>query len=119
VLQRPPSRHKDPPQNLGLDHYPLKKQNQGGVLGHDIHNLDIISDFNGDSEGENLEEAELKIDNMFGNQFHLPKKKFKEDEIDPAPQPKKHKIKIIHKKAESNRGEINPQSLNFNEISGI
>jgi len=97
----------------------LKQQNHGGVLGHDIHNLDIISDFNGDSEGENLEEAELKIDNMFGNQFHLPKKKFKEDEIDPAPQPKKHKIKIIHKKAESNRGEINPQSLNFNEISGI
>ena len=101
-IQRPPSRHKDPPQNIGLDLYPPempdmkggrgnriamqnpKKSQPAGIFGHGggFVKLDIESDFKGDSEGDYLD-ADADNSCFFIGHGRVPtQKKFKEDEED-------------------------------------
>lgn len=97
-LVRPPSRHKDPTQNLGLEEFPdciatkqsELKQLKGGFFSQEIGETFMelpLEGFEGDIEGEaapaKLKTAKSEQDldgNNEGPAKKLPTKKFKEDE---------------------------------------
>jgi hypothetical protein len=104
-LVRPPSRHKDPTQNLGLEQFPERvtkqqdlKELKGGFFSLDIGDtfvqldIDGLDGFEVQSEGANEfdHEATLKhigrdFEKDYGNvtqQIRLPAKRFKEDDED-------------------------------------
>lgn len=127
-LVRPPSRHKDPTQNLGLEEFPDSKvtkqselkQLKGGFFSQEIGDTFMelpLDEFEGDVEGE---AAQTKLKTTFAEQEmdgddeglvqRLPTKKFKEDDdfektTEPPKKSKQNALQMLKRQSSSSQPE--------------